>query len=378
MADSFAHEDQFRKLESSAPLSEKLHMLHEMLCRQHNCVDRIAIALYDPDQDLLKTFAWSSKDESPLTHYQATLSSCPSLIEILQKGMPRVVNDMDIFQAGTAEHTRVLKETGFGSSYTLPIYRAKDFLGFIFFNSFDKNVFTEAMLNELDMVGHMISLLVANEKNVLETLQATVRAAMGFTHERDPETAGHIDRMSRYARLIARELAPEYGFDDQFVEHIFLFSPLHDIGKISIPDNVLLKAGKLDEQEFDLMKTHSRRGRDMIDKLLQNYGLDSVSYVDMLRNIAMHHHEAWDGSGYPLGLKADDIPIEARIVTVADVFDALTSKRPYKQAWSNKQAIAKITELKGSLLDARCVDILIDNIEEVEQIQESFRENAIG
>ena len=116
----------------------------------------------------------------------------------------------------------------------------------------------------------------------------------------------------------------------------------------------------------------------MIDKLLQNYGLDSVSYVDMLRNIAMHHHEAWDGSGYPLGLQADDIPLEARIVTVADVYNALTTKRPYKQAWSNAEAIAKITELKGTLLDARCVDILIDNMDEVEQIQQSFRENPIG
>ena len=92
----------------------------------------------------------------------------------------------------------------------------------------------------------------------------------------------------------------------------------------------------------------------------------------------MHHHEAWNGSGYPQGLKANDIPIEARIVAVADVFDALTSKRPYKEAWSNEKAIAKISELRGSLLDARCVDILIDNMEEVEQIQESFRENAIG
>ncbi len=374
----FGHQDQLRALDTSAPFGEKLRFLHSLLRQQHDFIDRVAVAIYDAKVDMLKTFAWSSEDQSPLTQYQSRLSDSKSLIEILEKGKPRVVNDMDIFSDGEHKHSQVLAKAGFGASYTLPMHKDGELLGFIFFNSFKKDVFQESLLNDLDMVGHMISLMVANEKTVLETLQATVRSAMNFTHHRDPETADHIDRMSRYSRLIARELADEYGFDDQYVEHVFLFSPLHDLGKIGIPDKILLKPGRLNEEEYELMKSHASKGREMIDTLLKNYGLEGIGYIDMLRNIAMHHHEAYDGSGYPEGLKADEIPIEARIVTVADVFDALTSQRPYKPAWENERAFQALRELSGTKLDARCVEVLIANREEVEQIQRRFQENRIG
>jgi HD-GYP domain-containing protein (c-di-GMP phosphodiesterase class II) len=378
MSSLFNHEDHFRHLDSRAPLSDKLKLLHDMLRMHYAFIDRIAVALYDDKTDMLRTFVWSSDTPSPLTQYQATLADSPSLCEIIEKATPRVVNDMDIYRHGQSLHSQVLAQAGFGASYTLPMFHGEALLGFIFFNSLQKNVFQEAMLNDLDMVGHMISLMVAAEKNVLETLQATVRSAMGFTHHRDPETATHIDRMSRYARLIARELAGEYGFDDQFVEHVFLFSPLHDLGKIGIPDKILLKPGKLSEAEFGVMKTHAVKGREMIDALLKNYGLDGVAYINMLRNIAEHHHEAYDGSGYPAGLKAEAIPIEARIVTVADVFDALTSRRSYKEAWDNDAAFNALRNMAGRTLDVRCVDVLLAHRVEVEQIQRQFRENSLG
>lgn len=116
----------------------------------------------------------------------------------------------------------------------------------------------------------------------------------------------------------------------------------------------------------------------MIDVLLKNHGLDGVGYIDMLRNIALYHHEAYDGTGYPNGLKADDIPIEARIVAVADVFDALTSRRPYKPAWSNDDAFIALRELADQKLDRRCVEVLISCRQEVEQIQQRFSENPYG
>ena len=378
MSVTFGHCNNFSKLDVKAPFSEKLQFLHGILREQYAFIDRIAIAIYDAKIDMLKTFAWSSESQSPLTQYQSKLSESSSLMEILEKGRPRVVNDMDIFAGGKQQHTQALNRSGFGSSYTLPMFHDGELLGFVFFNSFEKDVFHESVLNDLDMIGHMISLMLANEKSVLKTLQATVSSAMNFTHQRDPETANHIDRMSRYSRLIARELANEYGFDDQYVEHIFLFSPLHDLGKIGIPDKILLKPGKLTAEEYELMKTHASKGREMIDTLMKNYGLDGIGYIDMLRNIAMHHHEAFDGSGYPSGLRAEEIPIEARIVTVADVFDALTSERPYKKAWDNDTAFRTLRELSGSRLDARCVEVLIEHREEVEQIQRSFQENRIG
>jgi HD-GYP domain-containing protein (c-di-GMP phosphodiesterase class II) len=252
------------------------------------------------------------------------------------------------------------------------------FFGFIFFNSGSKNVFDERLLGELDMLAHLITLMVYNERASISVLSATVKSAVEMSHERDPETGSHLQRMARYAQLIARGLADRYSFDDQFVEHIFLFSPLHDLGKISIPDKILLKPGKLSPDEFDVMKTHAERGRRMVDSLLSNFGLDSVGYVDVLRNIAQYHHEAVDGSGYPQGLKAGLIPIEARIVAVADIFDALTSRRPYKQAWSNDKAFATLREMAGEKLDRDCVQVLLDQREEVERIQRTYQENEFG
>jgi HD-GYP domain-containing protein (c-di-GMP phosphodiesterase class II) len=122
------------------------------------------------------------------------------------------------------------------------------------------------------------------------------------------------------------------------------------------------------------MKTHAIKGRQIIDTLLQNYGLDQFRNIDILRNIAHYHHENFDGRGYPEGLKGDEIPIEARIVAVADVFDALTSKRPYKEAWDNDAAFAALQQLAGQQLDPACVNALIKNRAQVEQIQTQFVE----
>jgi HD-GYP domain-containing protein (c-di-GMP phosphodiesterase class II) len=199
-----------------------------------------------------------------------------------------------------------------------------------------------------------------------------------MTHSRDPETASHLERMSRYTRLIAKELADKYHFDDPFIEHIYLFAPLHDLGKIKVPDRILLKPDKLTSEEFSVMKNHPSDGRELIDLLLENYGLNGVGYVEMLRNIANYHHEFVDGSGYPDGLKGEAIPIEARIVTVADVFDALTSERPYKKAWSNDEAYTKLQEMSGKQFDPECVQALLANKEEIEEIQRSFMENDYG
>jgi HD-GYP domain-containing protein (c-di-GMP phosphodiesterase class II) len=175
-----------------------------------------------------------------------------------------------------------------------------------------------------------------------------------------------------------RQLAPAHGLSDEYVEKIFLFAPLHDVGKIGLPDTVLHKPGRLSPEEYELVKTHSTRGREIVDTLVADFGLDGLEGVEALRNIAACHHEAINGSGYPLGPVGGAIPLEARMIAVADVFDALTSSRPYKRAWSNDEAFVTLRPLAGVTLDRDCVEALLGCRAEVEAIQRRFREDPYG
>ncbi len=372
------HQDTLESLNRNIPLREKLVQTHGVLRAHLPFIARIAIALYDPKTTLLKTYLHSSGADDPLPHYQAALSEAPSLANILKERQPRVINNLPTFEDGGHEHTRRIGLQGYSASYTMPMFSGGVFFGFIFFNSYEKNVFIDTALNELDIFGHMISLMVISEISAVRTLAAAVATTARISHLRDPETGSHLDRMSRYARLIARGLAPRYRLDDDYIEHVFMYAPLHDIGKIGIPDQILLKPGTLDPEETVVMQSHVRKGCEIIDELLANFGLDSLQHVNILRNIAEFHHEAVNGKGYPKGLLGGEIPLEARIVAVADVFDALTSRRPYKDAWTNNEAFSTLQGLAGEKLDSECVQALIGNRAEVEHIQALFRENPLG
>ena len=373
----FEHKDVLSALNGKLPLPEKIEYVHGLLKSRYDFIDRISVAVYDAKTDLLKTYLHSSEDEDPLVLYSAKLADSQSMQEILKVGRPRVVNDLDIFSNVTAEHARRIASMQYRSSYTMPMFLNGEFFGFLFFNSHRKNVFNENVLHYLDMVGHLVSLLVINEMSTARGLYAIVKTAANITLHRDVETGAHLDRMSNFARLIAREVAKKYKLNDDLVEHIFLFSPLHDIGKIGISDSILLKAGKLTEAEFDTMKTHASKGGEIIDMMLKNLGFDEFPHAEILRNIALYHHEAINGSGYN-GLTDQEIPIEAKIVAVADVFDALTSARPYKKAWSNERAFLFLKSMAGSKFDSDCVAALINRSAEVEAIQASFKEDHFG
>ena len=372
------HHDALEQLNKHIPLQEKLIVAHKSVNEQFPFIARIAIAINDAETSILKTYLHSSGEDHPLENYQASLDDAPSLKAILEKGLPRVVNNLLTFEDSEHEHTRRIGRQGYAASYTMPMFNEGHFFGFIFFNSYEKDVFDEKVLHQIDLYGHMISLMVINELTAINTLKAAIKTTGGITHYRDPETGSHLDRMSRYSRLIAAELATKYDLDDTYIEHVFMFSPLHDIGKIGIPDNILFKPARLDNDEKNIMKTHVEKGRVMIDELLENFGLENIKYVDVLRNIAEFHHEAVNGQGYPAGKKGEQIPLEARIVAVADVFDALTSKRPYKDAWTNEKAIDTLKQLSGHTLDQDCVNALIDNMEQIEKIQKQFSENVYG
>jgi len=197
----------------------------------------------------------------------------------------------------------------------------------------------------------------------LETVLRLSRAA----EFRDPETGAHILRMAHYAQLIGRRL----GLSETELDLLLHAAPLHDIGKVGIPDHILLKPGKLTPEEFEVMKQHARHGYDILKE-------SSSAYLRAGADIAHGHHEKFDGSGYPQGLVGEAIPLFSRIVAVADVFDALTSQRPYKPAWTLDRASAYIRETSGQHFDPACVEAFLDDWPAVQAIRERFVDEEVA
>lgn len=180
---------------------------------------------------------------------------------------------------------------------------------------------------------------------------------------RDNETGLHIIRMSKMAVLIAKDA----GVSDEDCDLLLNAAPMHDIGKIGIPDHILLKPGKLEPEEWVIMKTHAQIGADILAG-------DDTPLLNMASEIALTHHERWDGNGYPNGLKGEDIPLVGRITALADVFDALTSVRPYKKAWSIEDSVALITEESGKQFDPVLVEHFLNCLNSIVKIKEEYAE----
>jgi len=359
-------------------LSGHLKDIHDEIKGWLPHINRISVAMYDPDTDVLKTFINSTDEGNPLEHYQAELAKVTSLNALVSQRAPRVINDMTVMAKGDSEHTEKILAKGYLSSLTVPIIHNDQFHGFVFFNASERDYFTQTTVHNLGVYAQLVGLLCISEFNAIQTLRAAVKTAREISRFRDEETGGHLSRMSNFSRLIALDLAPSHNLSDEFVEFLFHFSPLHDIGKIAIPDHILLKQGQLTDDERTIMRSHVSKGGEIVDKLIGGFKMENMPKIDMLRNIVLAHHEAVDGSGYPLGLRADEIPMEARIVSVADVFDALTSARPYKKAWSNDEAFAFLQDRTPNIFDSACVSALVRQRDRVEAIQKKFYEDTFG
>ena len=181
---------------------------------------------------------------------------------------------------------------------------------------------------------------------------------------KDTDTGEHIVRMSQYSKVLALAL----GMDEQRAELLRQAAPMHDVGKIGIPDAILLKPGKLTSEEFDHMKEHATIGA----QILAN---SSSPLLQLAHTLAIEHHEKWDGSGYPNGIKGEEISVEGRIVAIADVFDALTSKRPYKEAWSVEKTVLHMQEQAGTHFDPALIELLVKNLDDIIAIKNANQES---
>ena len=212
----------------------------------------------------------------------------------------------------------------------------------------------------------------------LETRDVTIFALAKLAESRDPETGAHLERVCNYSRLLALQLStlPKFKaeIDDAYVRLIYQTSPLHDIGKVAIPDCVLLKPGRLSDREFEIMKSHTTLGAQTLDAALREH--PEAGFLRMARDIAATHHERFDGTGYPKRLKGSAVPLCGRIVAVADVYDALTTKRVYKGAFAHEVARAMILEERGSHFDPDVIDAFLACEQQFIDVRSRFDERA--
>ncbi|MBP2301363.1 HD-GYP domain-containing protein [Azospirillum picis] len=362
-------------MEQSGGLEERLQSLHEEIREwpglEH--LHRIAVVTYDARAERVRTFAHSNVGPRPLDPLSGNLGDYPLLQAVAETGRPWIDNAIISVPGSTGPGGRLLQQ-GFRSRYLSRIHWQGSLYGFLFLNSRKEGFFTESIVSALMPYRRVIGVLVASEMTSTRAMLAAVHTALEVSHYRDEETGAHLSRMSRYAQLVAAKIASKHGLSDEFIEYVLQYAPLHDVGKVAIPDSILLKPGKLTPDEFGVMKTHVTKGLDIINAMIHDHGLGALPHAAILRNVVACHHEAFDGSGYPNGLSGEAIPLEARIVAVADVFDALTSVRPYKGAWTNEAAAAFLREQAGRKFDPDCVAALLTDMSVIEAIQQQFRD----
>jgi putative two-component system response regulator len=216
---------------------------------------------------------------------------------------------------------------------------------------------------ESEVTARTEQLKKALERIKTASLDTIYRLSVASEYK-DKDTGAHIKRMSRYSVAVARRM----GLDENTIETILYSAPMHDLGKIGIPDQILMKPAILDPAEWKIMKMHTVIGA----KILQG---SDAEFIKSGESIALSHHEKWDGSGYPNGVKGQEIPIAGRIVAIADVFDALTSKRPYKEPFTIEKSLAIVKEGRGTHFDPDVVDAFFDIQEEILNIKKQYNED---
>ncbi len=340
--------------------------------------DRIALAVNDQ--------AGRVTAESAFTKYQGVFlepghseylyqSTLPQLIE---RGEGRIINDLPGYahKKKVSESTMLILREGIQSSLTIPLVQNRRCIGFLFFSSLEKNVYKPVHIKIAQRIGNRIKSKLYHEYMAQELIAESANAMVGLMDEKDNETSEHLSRMSRYASIIARKLSRrDFSVSPGFPRELLWFAPLHDIGKIAVPDSILLKPGVLTDGEYAQMKSHVNVGLKIIRSM--NKRMVNILNQPILKtaeDIILGHHEKYNGTGYPNGLKGREIPLAGRIVAIADVFDALTSKRPYKEAFSVEKALDIMeNEMTGSF-DPYLFEVFVESLDEIRVVMDTYRE----
>ncbi|HBD64400.1 MAG TPA: hypothetical protein DC038_08195 [Clostridiales bacterium] len=344
----------------------------------------IGIALLKDDGKVLEG-SYGISDESleslpkKLVGLRAEVSET-SLVSIVQDGTPRVINDLYSYTSNKdAQYNKVLMEAGIKSSITLPLKVNEKPIGIIFFSNVNKDIYKEEHIEFLKTLSNSIAISLNKNIFIDEMLYSTLLALTKMAEARDEDTGDHLERMKEYSVRITEFLIEDNVYEEEitiaFLKGIERFSPMHDIGKVGVKDGVLLKPGRLTDDEFGEMKKHVIYGVDVLKTAEKNIAKQKYSMFKMGIEIVEGHHERWNGTGYPYRKAGTDIPLSARIVAIADVLDALTSKRPYKDAYNFEESMNYIINEKGRHFDPYIIESLIKHKDEMKALYDSFQNN---
>lgn len=261
-----------------------------------------------------------------------------------------------------------------GSNLVMPVISQNGPVGVFDFGSRETGTFDSQEIGMCSMLVDQLSYSLENIRLVGElsrSRDAVIRGMALLAEIRDTGIGGHLNRICEYARLLADKLVNKSQFPEvnaSFVDNIARSAALHDVGKVGIPDSILLKPGKLTEAEYEIMKTHTLVGAELLEGLMRDFG--DYAMIAMGAEVALSHHEWWDGTGYPRGLAGHKIPLAARILAICDVYDALTSARVYKKAWSQEDTIRTIRAAAGRQFDPKLVEIFFSDVPALTRIRE--------
>jgi len=370
-------QNELLKYDSFGMLETILPQMYPLLKSQMD-IQRLAVAFADNNGNII---AETLKTEKPRVilnaGFKAPLDKT-SLFNLKSENDVRIINDLEDYYKTVHRNssTWMILEEGFLSSITVPMYTQAGLLGFIFANNDKKGAFGKKDEETIKQFAKTLKSEIYNAYLMQELLAKTTEAFADLVEKKDFETGNHLARVANYSRLMAQKLMDiNPKITPKLIREIFWFSPLHDIGKVGIPDKILLKPGKLTPEEFDFMKKHVDIGAQVIYKMNKTL-IESTSmhFLDTCIKIISEHHEKWDGSGYPNGLKGEEISIPGRIVAIADVFDALISERVYKPDFSPEKAFGIIAEGRGKHFCPTLTDIFLESKNEIVRIMKSYED----
>lgn len=313
--------------------------------------------------------------------FKVKKTDSPSLSKIVEKKEIRIINDLEkhLEDNPNSKSTQLILEEGFRSSLTVPLFKVDGkVVGILFFSSIEKNAYKQLDVYKIQSLTEILSYVF--EKNMLieDLVTNSILSFVKLVEGKDPETSNHLDRMAYYSKIIAKKLATQEKYqqkmDYYYIDNLLKYAPLHDIGKVGVPDNILLKPGKLSDSEFDIMKNHTKIGAKILSYFQNNLRKYDINVFIMAVQIAVAHHEKWNGKGYPNGIEGEKIPLAARIVAVADVFDALSSKRIYKNAFPFDESVKMVNELSGESFDPDVVKAFNEALTEIREIYDEMKE----